>query len=43
VVEDDREPWWANHPELIEMRRRTVEEFDRELDQRQPGPRPHPV
>jgi hypothetical protein len=38
VLEDDRGPWWANHPELIEMRRRTVAEFDRELDQRQPGP-----
>jgi hypothetical protein len=33
VVEDDRGPWWVNDPELIEMRRRrrTVEEFDREL------------
>jgi hypothetical protein len=40
VVEDDRGPWWANDPELIEIRRRTVEEFDRELDQREPGPIP---
>jgi hypothetical protein len=31
VVEDDRGPWWANDPELIEIRRRTLEEFDREL------------
>jgi hypothetical protein len=37
VVADDHEPWWANDPELIEIHRRTVEEFDRELDQREPG------
>jgi hypothetical protein len=41
VVEDDREPSWANNPELIEIRRRTLDEFDRELDQREPGA-PHP-
>jgi hypothetical protein len=44
--------WWrtiagpgGNDPELIEIRRRTVEEFDRELDQREPGPAnaPDPV
>jgi hypothetical protein len=43
VVEDDRGPWWANDPELIEIRRRTVEEFDRELDQREPGPNTRPI
>jgi hypothetical protein len=45
VVEDDRGPWWANDPELIEIRRRTLEEFDRELDHREPGPAhaPDPV
>jgi hypothetical protein len=36
VVEDDRKPWWAYNPELIEMCRRTLEEFDRGLDQREP-------
>jgi hypothetical protein len=44
VVEDDREPWWAYHPQLIEIRRRTLEECDRELDQREPVPNaPDPV
>jgi hypothetical protein len=35
----------GERPELIEMRRRTLEEFDRELDHRQPGPpnAPDPV
>jgi hypothetical protein len=43
VVEDDRGPWWANDPELIEIRRRTVEEFDRKLDHRQRGPQTRPI
>jgi hypothetical protein len=38
VVQDDHEPWWVYHPELIEIRRRTRKEFDRELDQREPIP-----
>jgi hypothetical protein len=36
VVEDEREPWWASNSQLIEIRRRTLEEFDRELEQREP-------
>jgi hypothetical protein len=44
VVEEDREPSWAHNPELIEIRRRTLEEFDRELDQRESVPNaPDPV
>ena len=38
MVEDDGVPWSANDAELIEIRRRRLEEFDRELDQREPGP-----
>jgi hypothetical protein len=38
VVEDDREPWWEYHPQLIEIRRRPLEECDRELDDREPVP-----
>jgi DNA-directed RNA polymerase specialized sigma24 family protein len=37
-VDDDRTPWWADDPELMEIRRRTAEEFERELEQHQPGP-----
>ena len=36
-MEDDRKPWWADDPELMEIRRRTREEFERELEQREPG------
>jgi hypothetical protein len=38
VVEDDREPRWAYHPQLIEIRRRSLEECDRERDEREPVP-----
>jgi DNA-directed RNA polymerase specialized sigma24 family protein len=44
-VEDDRKPWWEDDPELQEIRRRTLEEFERELEEREPiGPdEPDPV
>ncbi|BBZ11603.1 hypothetical protein [Mycobacterium branderi] len=32
------EPWWANDPELAEIRRRSLAEFERELNQREPLP-----
>lgn len=35
-MDDDRQPWWANDPELMEIQRRTLEEFERELEQREP-------
>lgn len=35
------EPWWVNNPVLVEIRRRTWEEFEEELDRREPaGPEP---
>lgn len=37
-VSDDRQPWWANDPELAKIRRRTVEEFERAIEQRDPLP-----
>ncbi|CAN5835594.1 hypothetical protein BH09ACT7_BH09ACT7_55600 [soil metagenome] len=42
---EDSEPWWVNDPELAEIRRRTMEEFERELEERGPrGPDvPDPV
>jgi hypothetical protein len=43
VTEDERGPWWANHPEPIEIRRGALEEFDRDLDQHQPGPQTRPI
>jgi hypothetical protein len=37
LVEDDRRPWWEDDdPELEEIRRRTLEEFERELEARDP-------
>jgi len=36
LVEDERKPWWADDPELMAIRRRTLQEFDRQLDQREP-------
>jgi hypothetical protein len=43
-MKDDRAPWWAYYPQLIEIRRHTLEEFNRELDQRKPVPTaPDPV
>jgi DNA-directed RNA polymerase specialized sigma24 family protein len=41
-VEDDRQPWWANDPELIEIQRRSFEEFHRELEEREPLPQASP-
>jgi DNA-directed RNA polymerase specialized sigma24 family protein len=44
-MEDGRQPWWATDPELIEIQRRTFEEFQRELEKREPLPpaSPDPV
>ena len=36
LVEDDCKPWWEDDPELEEIRRRTLEEFARELEGRDP-------
>ena len=42
-MEDDREPWWAEDPELLAIRRRVLEEF--ECVQREPieSDQPDPV
>jgi DNA-directed RNA polymerase specialized sigma24 family protein len=35
-VEDDCKPWWEDDPELEEIRRRTLEEFSRGPEDREP-------
>ena len=35
-MEDDHKPWWEDHPELEEIRRRTLEEFSRRPEDREP-------
>ena len=44
-MEDDRKPWWATDPELQAVLRRSFEEFERDLEGRDPiGPEaPDPV
>jgi hypothetical protein len=45
LVEDNHKPWWVDDPELQEICRRTLEEFEEELEGRDPiGPEePDPV
>jgi hypothetical protein len=35
-VENGRKPWWADDPELKEILRRSNEEFERKLEEREP-------
>jgi hypothetical protein len=42
LVGDRPKPWWQDDPELEEIRRRTLEEFTRELEEREPLPSDSP-
>ena len=40
---DDREPWWAEDPELIAIRRRILEEFEGVQSEPSESDQPDPV